>query len=410
MAADMAAGVAGKKALIIGAGIGGLTAAVALRRIGMDVEVYERAGELKPAGFGISVGANAIRALATLGLDLGLEQRGQAVTQMKFTTPTGRRLFELPHARVDREAGAPSICLYRGDLQQALREAAGDCPITLGATALHYETSADGVRVHFADGTKAHGDVLIGADGIHSVIRGQVAGTGPTAPRYGGFLCWLAITEFAHPTFPAGFSGHYWGAGRRFGLHDVGHGRFYWWGSLNVPEHAARDYTADKTEILRTYAGWADEVTAAVRATPQSAIMAVPCQDRPFLEQWGDGRVTLLGDAAHPMLPSLAQGGSSSIEDAVVLAGRLNAADQLGGVTAALRSYEDLRRERTREMVEVSRSLAGLEQVQHPIPRLLRNTAARLMPSAVLAGLLRKTLIYPGADQPVLVPTLGGHS
>lgn len=406
----MTAGVVGRRALVIGAGIGGLTAAVALRRIGMDVEVFERAPELKPAGFGISVGANAIRALATLGLDLGLERRGQVVGQMKFMTPDGRRLFELPHARIDREAGAPSICLYRGDLQEALREAAGDCPITLGATALRYETSADGVTVRFADGSQAHGDVLIGADGIRSVIRDQVAGSGPAAPRYGGFLCWLAITEFAHPKLPAGFSGHFWGAGRRFGIHDVGHGRFYWWGSLNAPEEAARSYPSDKSEILRTYAGWADEVTAIIRSTPQSAIMAVPCQDRPFLDQWGDGPVTLLGDAAHPMLPSLAQGGSSSIEDAVVLATRLNAADELGGPVAALRAYEDTQRARTREMVEVSRSMAGLEQVERPVPRLLRDTAARLMPSAVLAGLLRKTLIYPGADQPVLVPTLGGHS
>ncbi|MFH8933988.1 FAD-dependent monooxygenase [Streptomyces griseosporeus] len=406
----MAGGAVGKKALVVGAGIGGLAAAVALRRIGMDVEIYERAPALKPAGFGISVGANAIRALATLGLDLGLARRGQVVEQMKFMTPTGRPLFDLPHARVDREAGAPTICLYRGDLQEALWEAAGDTPLTLGATALGYETSDDGVRVRFIDGSEAYGDVLVGADGIRSVIRGQVAGTGPSAPRYGGFLCWLAITEFAHPKFPTGFSGHYWGAGRRFGIHDVGHGRFYWWGSLNVPERAARTHTVDKAEILRTYAGWADEVTAVVRATPQSAIMATPCQDRPFLDQWGDGRVTLLGDAAHPMLPSLAQGGSSSIEDAVVLAGQLNAADRLGGLTAALRSYEDVQRDRTRTMVEVSRSMARLEQLEHPAARLLRDSAARVMPSAVLAGLLRRTLIYPGADQPVAVPELGGHS
>ncbi|WP_441246901.1 FAD-dependent monooxygenase [Kitasatospora sp. McL0602] len=399
-----------RKALVIGAGIGGLATAVALRRVGLEVEVYERAAELKPAGFGISVGSNAVRALGTLGLDLGLERRGRIVEHMEFMTPDGRRLFELPHAEVDREAGAPSICLYRGDLQAALREAADDCPIVLGATAESYQRyardgEADGVRVRFADGSEAHGDLLVGADGINSVIRAQVTGAGPTPTRYGGFICWMAVARIGHPRLTPGFSGHYWGDGRRFGIHDVGHGRIYWWGSLNLPEAAARSCTTDKREILRTFPGWAEEIAALVEATPQEDIMAVPCQDRPFLESWGDGPVTLLGDAAHPMLPSLAQGGSSAIEDAVVLAGRLADADRLGGTLAALRIYEDTQRERTRSMVEVSRSMARLEQVQGAVPRLLRDTAARLVPRRALAGLLRRTLVYPGADHPVRLPT-----
>lgn len=390
------------KALVIGAGIGGLTTAVALRRAGLDVEVYERAGELRPAGFGISVGSNAVVALRTLGIDLGLDRLGQGVEHLEIMHPDGRRLFALPHSKLDQVLNnAASVCLYRGDLQAALLEAAGDCPITLGAVATRYERDGDGVRVRFEDGREARGDVLIGADGIHSVVRRQLTGATEGEPRYSGFIAWMAVTPFSHPRMVTGYSGHYWGAGKRFGIHDIGHGRTYWWATRNMPVETARRWVGGKggkEELGRSYAGWAEEVGQAIRVTPEQDIMAVAVQDRPFLEQWGDGPVTLLGDAAHPMLPSLAQGGSSAMEDAVVLAQSLASADD---PSQALRRYEDTRRARAKWMVNTSHQMAGMEQLEGAVPRLLRNAYLRLAPSSLLTLTMKKALAYPGvpADQ-----------
>ncbi|GAA2254009.1 FAD-dependent monooxygenase [Streptomyces ruber] len=367
------------RVVIVGAGIGGLAAAVALRRVGIEAEVYERAEALRPAGSGLSVMANALLALRALDIDLGLEKRGRTIGRSDLLDARGRTLRSMPFREAGERLGAPSVLLYRGDLQAALLDALGDGKVHLGAAATGYEVTDAGVRVRFRDGREAAGDVLIGADGINSVVRAQRAGAEP--PREAGYICWLSVTPFEHPRFTEGFNAHYWGRGRRFGLHDVGHGRAYWWGTRNMPAEAARAWDGDKEQVLRAFDGWADEVRAAIGSTPAEAIIGVPARDRPFLEQWGDGPVTLLGDAAHPMLPSLAQGGSSAIEDAVVLAQCLRAHSE---PVAALRAYEDLRRDRTRELVEVSRRFSGTEQLDHPVLCALRDLYLRFGPQAAL--------------------------
>lgn len=368
------------RAVVIGAGIGGLATALTLRRVGVEVEVYERAPALRPAGFGISVMSNAVAALRALDIDLGLEKRGQTILHTGIMTDKGRTLRSLPVETAGDRLGAPSVAMYRGDLQEALLDALGGLPVHTGAVATGYTTTGDGVRVEFEDGRQATGDILIGADGINSAIRGRITGSAQP-PAYGGFLCWLSVTPFSHPRITKGFNAHYWGLGRRFGIHDVGKGRAYWWGTVNMPAEAARTWDGDKDRIARAFTGWADEVRAAIRTTPAEDIVAVPAQDRPFLENWGDGPVTLLGDAAHPMLPSLGQGGSTAIEDAVVLAQCL--ASREDPVTA-LRTYERLRRERTREMVEVSRRFGAFEQLENPALRAVRDVYLRFAPQSVL--------------------------
>lgn len=367
------------KAIIIGAGIGGLTAAVALRRVGIDAEVYERAGDLWPAGTGLSLMSNALTALRSIGIDLGLERRGRSIETFHFLDAGGRPVRKLPLKEIGERLGAPSVNIHRADLQQALLEELGDRSVRLGASAVDFSATPDGVRVRFTDGYEAHGDVLIGADGLRSVVRRQL--TGPEEPREHGYVCWLATTPFSHPRFTAGCVRHYWGSGRRFGLVDIGHGRAYWWGTKNMPASAARGWNGGKDEVARAFTGWADEVQAAIRITPQEAIVSVPAQDRPFLERWGEGPVTLLGDAAHPMLTSLGQGAGTAVEDAVVLARSLagSACPRQG-----LRTYESLRRDRARRMVRLSHRLSVIEQYERPLPCMLRGAYLRWTPAPVL--------------------------
>ncbi|MEU6539778.1 FAD-dependent monooxygenase [Streptomyces sp. NPDC047000] len=387
------------KALVIGAGIGGLTCAVALRRVGIDVEVYERAGELREAGSGLSVMSNAVTALTGFGIDLGLDKRGQSVESFRIMDRRGRRIRDLPFPDACERAGAPSYCLSRSDLQEALLAEAGDCPVHLGATAAGFETGRGGVTVRFTDGRSAAGDLLIGADGINSAVRRHL--TGPEPVRESGYFFRLGIVPFRHPCLTTGAVRHYWGTDRRFGLIDIGHGRCYWWAALSTSADpaggtgaAAPDDRAKDT-LVRAFDGWADEVRAVIEATPPADILTVPSRDRAFLERWGEGPVTLLGDAAHPMLTTLAQGAGMAMEDAVVLARTLAAPATGDDPARALRAYEDRRRDRTRATVLGSRTMSDLTQGARLRERLGRQAYFRLMPGPALTRQTVRALTFP---------------
>jgi 2-polyprenyl-6-methoxyphenol hydroxylase-like FAD-dependent oxidoreductase len=385
-----------RKAIVIGGGVGGLTTAIALRRVGMEVEVYERAGEFRAAGSALSVMSNAVTALAQLGidLDLDLDRYGQRIERWQIRSGRGTLIRTLPFDEACKKAGAPCFCLSRAKLQQALL-AAVDCRIDMGATAVEFDEQDGAVQVRFDDGRTAEGDLLIGADGFHSAVRSRLAGI--EDERDGGYICWLAIVPFRHPRFVTGYVGHYWGDGQRFGLIDIGDGLAYWWGTKAMPGESVASWNEGKEGIARAYAGWAREIREVIAVTPEADIITVPSHDRPFLEKWGTGRVTLLGDAAHPMLTSLAQGAALAMEDAVVLAQSLAAAaDPVEG----LRQYEDRRRERTRHMVLASRAAANAQHSESRLSRLKRDTYLRLVPRRTLVERDAALLAFPGHPQP----------
>ncbi|MFJ2262631.1 FAD-dependent monooxygenase [Streptomyces sp. NPDC087844] len=382
-----------RKALIIGAGVGGLAAAAALRGVGVEVQVFERAPELRPGTTAVSLMCNAVLALRSLDIDIapGLEKRGAVFDELKFLTRRGRPIRALPFREISERLGASNYAVHRADLQQTLLDALGDGNvIELGAAAAEFVSGEDGVEVTFEDGRTASGDVLIGADGFNSAIRRQVAGA--DEPRPGNYACWLATVPFTHPRMSKGYAAHYWGRGQRFGLADIGHGRAYWWATKNVPPGASGHLRRGKEGLAGLFAGWADEVREAIRTTPEESIVHITAQDRPFLQRWGTGRTTLLGDAAHPMLVSLGQGAALAIEDAVVLAQHLRAtADPV----AALRGYEDERRPRTEGLVAAARALSETEQLEGFRPALARDLYFRFVPLSKLTSQNEAVLTWP---------------
>ncbi|MGW0853719.1 FAD-dependent monooxygenase [Streptomyces sp. NPDC002690] len=382
-----------RKALVIGAGIGGLAAAATLRRVGIEVQVFERAPELRPGTTAVSLMCNAVLALRTLDIDIapGLDKRAEVFDELKFLTRRGRPIRSMPFRELSDRLGASNYAVHRADLQQTLLDALGDeSSIEFGATAEEFVSGEDGVEVTFADGRTVSGDVLIGADGFNSAIRRQVAGT--DEPRPGNYACWLATVPFTHPRMSKGYAAHYWGRGQRFGLADIGRGRAYWWATKNVPPGASGHLRRGKAGLEGLFAGWADEVREAIRTTPEESIVRITAQDRPFLQRWGAGRTTLLGDAAHPMLVSLGQGAALAIEDAVVLAQHLRAtADPV----AALRGYEDERRPRTEGLVAAARALSETEQLEGLFPALARDLYTRFVPLSKLTGQNEAVLTWP---------------
>lgn len=367
------------RVLIVGAGIGGLTAAIALRAKGIDVEICEAAPAPRVTGTGLGMASNATKVLRALGVGLGERGSGQAVERLEFRTARGRLIRAVPIQQITAQLGHPLVCIHRNRLTELLMDAAGDTPIHYGAQVTAIQTAAGGVRAICADGTNLCADVLIGADGIHSMVRATACGE--SAPTEHGYVCWLGTVGFSHPRMSRGYVGHYWGRGQRFGLIDIGDGAAYWWGTRNMSDALARDWRGGKAEIRAAFDGWAPEVLDIINRTPDDAVVAVPAQDRPFLERWGRGPVTLLGDAAHPMLTSLGQGASCAVEDAYVLA---EALARISDPIAALRTYEDRRGQRARALVHGSRRLSKLEQANSRAVVAVRNLGMRWTPASML--------------------------
>ncbi|KPA89804.1 FAD-dependent monooxygenase [Pseudomonas sp. RHF3.3-3] len=366
-----------RKAIVAGAGVGGLTAGIALQRAGWQVTVFEAAQTLRTGGTGLSIMANAMAALNSIGAHAPVEQAGQEIRQFFFKKTGGAPITSIPIHEIGEQLGYPSMSIQRPLLLRALAQQLAPDTLITGMRCAGYTNHAHGVTVHFEDGSSQAADLLIGADGLNSVIRRQMLGETPL--RSSGYIAWLAVTPFSHPVMTEGYVAHYWGRGKRFGLCDVGDGHAYWWGTCNH-ENASHDaLSLNKQEVLDAYAGWAPEVCAAIEATPDDVILKMHARDRQPVEQFCDGHVALLGDAAHPMLPSLGQGAAQAIEDAVVLADRLAKTPDL---RTALAEYEAHRHPRANEIVNTARFMSGIEQAESSIACWLRDWYMRLAPKS----------------------------
>lgn len=373
------------KTIIVGAGIGGLAAAIGLRRAGIAVAVYEQAARLGEVGAGITLWPNAVKALRQLGLGEAIRAIGVLEGQGGIRTAGGRLLASGAARDLEREFGAPTLAMHRADLHATLLGALGGDYVRLGARCLGFEQGAQGVTVRFADGSSDAADLLVGADGLRSAVRAQLHG--PQPPRYAGYTAWRAVVPFEHAQLLPGES---WGAGARFGQVPLGDGRVYWFATKNTPP-GGRSAAGERAELLRLFGGWHAPIPALIAATPEADILRHDLFDRPPLGRWGAGRVTLLGDAAHPMTPNLGQGACQAIEDAVVLTKRLVAG---GDPTAALRAYEADRQPRTAQIMRQSRQIGAVGQWQGPLSVAARNLLMRALGPRLQARQLAAVIGY----------------
>jgi 2-polyprenyl-6-methoxyphenol hydroxylase-like FAD-dependent oxidoreductase len=362
------------RAIVVGAGIGGLSAALALRRRGIDVDVYERSAELTDVGAGISLWANALKALHQLGLKDRLDAMSFSSPEGVLRNARGSILSRTSAREFTARFGMPVTVFHRAELLEALRDAARDVAVHLDHECLDVSQDNGGVTVAFADGGRARAEVLVGADGVRSMVRERLGIPGEI--RYAGYTAWRGIAPFETAGLLAGET---LGCGRRFGLVPIAGNRVYWYAADNVPEGQRETPDPAKARLARMFADWHTPIPALINATDPSAILRNDIHDRDPVDRWGVGRVTLLGDAAHPMTPNLGQGGCQAIEDALVLARCL--AENRVAVEASLRRYESLRIPRTRLVVKASRRLGRALQIESPTLCRLRNLAIRMTPS-----------------------------
>ena len=368
-------------ALIVGAGIGGLAAGVALRRAGWRTRIFERAAAPRELGFALNLAPNAIGALRALAVAAPIEADGHAIGCVELRRPDGRTV-----KRVDIAAFAtavPSIVALRQTIHGALLAATPAEDLALASEALETARSEDGVQLTLGDGRVERGDVLIGADGLGSVVRRRLH-PGEAPPRDSGLGALRGVVRGVIDRL-GGLSGAlYLGEGCEAATIRASADAIYWFVSVAADSLALerRDSAAIAAQLL-------DRLPPAFRAvagpTDPADLRFDRLVDRDPLAEWGRGRFTLLGDAAHPMLPQTGQGAAQSLEDAVALGAALKGVEP-AGVPAALRAYEALRRPRTARLVRRGRRLARVVGTRSRLLDLARDALIRVTPGRALAA------------------------
>lgn len=345
---------------VVGAGIGGLAAAIALRQAGWEATVYEAAPEVRPLGAGLSIWPNGVRALRAIGLGDLAAAAPRADGALRRAD--GSALAEFDPDALEARFGAPLVGFHRADLHEALISALGPERVRTGMRLAGLDDGA----LRFDDGSSAQADLVVGADGLNSTVRVALLGDGE--PRDSGIVAFRGVAGLDGPV-PAG---EWWGPGSVAGLLPLGDGRVYWYlAHRGEPDRAALpDLVAEYGEPVREAAG---------RTDPEQVLLH-RLYDRDPAASWSRGAVTLLGDAAHPMLPFLGQGAGSALGDAAALGAAVAAESD---VETALAAYEQARLKPTAALVAGSRKAAKAALLGSRVGRKVRDALVSKAPESM---------------------------
>jgi 2-polyprenyl-6-methoxyphenol hydroxylase-like FAD-dependent oxidoreductase len=351
---------------IVGAGVGGLAAGIALRQAGWSVHVLERSNSVEETGAALSIWPNAVHSLRSLGVGELADDEHAWFSDGALRRADGSAITRFPES-LEGRYGAPLAAVHRGDLRMALAEKLGGDSINFGA---EVEEIGEQGTVRLSTGEVREADLIVGADGLRSTARSVVIG--PEEPRSSGIVAFRGVTSRAGVEIPAG---EWWGAGSIAGLLPLSRDRVYWYVGFRGDPDTGSD------ELQRRASEYATPVPELVAATPPAEVLRHELFDRPPARRWSKGVVTLLGDAAHPMLPFLGQGACSALDDAVALGAAVAQAGD--DVRSALRAYEQVRVKQAARLVRGSRSAARLALARPSVARAIRNGSIRALPASV---------------------------
>ncbi|MGL5941140.1 MAG: FAD-dependent urate hydroxylase HpxO [Waterburya sp.] len=336
------------KVIIIGSGMAGLAAGIAMRQVGYEVEIYEKTRKLRPAGAGISLWSNGIKVLNKLGLGKEVAAIGGEMNRMEYRNHQGEILNNVNLMPLVEQVGQRPYPVSRTDLQQMMLTAFGEADVRMGMRCVEVKQDAESATAIFEDGSTATGDVIVGADGIRSVVREYLNG-GKVEPRYAGYVNWNGIVEASPDLAESDVWVIYVGEGKRASMMPIGGNRFYFFMGCPKPKGTKVEPKDIRAELKSTFEGWAQPVQNLITKLDPEQVNRLEISDIDPLPHLVKGRIALVGDSAHATTPTLGQGGCQAMEDAEVLCRYLITTNI--GVEDALKRYETERKERVAQLV-----------------------------------------------------------
>lgn len=348
---------------IIGAGPAGLAAAIALEKQGLDVHIFERTKAFRPIGAGVTLSPNGVKSLAAIDADIvqQLKQQGSQLNRFRIRTTRGWPILNQPVK--DDEYDQPFLAIRWFSIQETMRAKLPPEILHLNHQLIHFEQTQQSVNLSFDNGETASVDLLIGADGIRSVVRKQLFGL--EDPAYGGWMTWRGVQKYQHRLLPPHHTTIFAKRGKSLILLDNGQGYLSWaLEMINPTIHRSQHPEAAKARVLQELDHWHPALQELINLTEANTIVERPVCEPIILPQWSNGRVTLIGDAAHPMTPFLGQGTNTTFEDVWALSTCLSQQDNL---EAALEQYETSRIERAQTIQY--RTMFSAAQMRNPFLR-----------------------------------------
>ena len=359
------------KITIIGAGIGGLTTAIALQKEGFEVEIYEQASEMKALGAGILLANNALQVFDKIGIGQELLKRGHRVSKLHIAKPDLMPMNTTNLLAFEQQYGVNNITIHRGDLQKVLLQNLGNATLHLNKRLQSLELLGNEVNLRFDDETQIAAEIVILADGMRSVGRKALFGeVGMRKPKH---VCWRGVAKYKLPNEMLHEFKELWGDGCRFGFSQINETDVYW--TAKSKFDGALEKASTKM-LLNHYESFHPIVQTLIANTEETQIHTAELMDLKPLKKWCKGRVCLLGDAAHAMTPNMGQGASQSIEDALILAKCLKKYP----IESAFEKYEAIRKQKVRKIVRTSWLLGMLGHVRGRITIKMRNILMSAIP------------------------------
>lgn len=372
--------------LIIGAGIAGLSTAIALRSVGIEAVIYEAAPVLQPTGAGIWMAPNAMKVFARLGIAGLIQNSGLPMDAVALFDHRGRPILAAPQQAVLARHGFCITAIHRGALQAVLASQVPEAAIRLGKKLISVRQDGNMTAI-FADGSQAVGDFLIGADGLNSAVRTELFGNLPL--RYSGTTCWMGVADFDLPAGLRRSTAEFWGRQQRFGLAEISPGTVYWFAVKTAPPGGKAASELTREGLLEDYREFAGPVQPLLAATASDRIIRNDLCDLPPRRPWFRGAACLIGDAAHPMTPDMGQGGAQAVEDAYFLSQELARHPP----AQAFAGFEARRFPKVAPIVK--QSYRFNKMIHWRFGATLRNAAFRLTPPGVAERMMDRVYEIP---------------
>ena len=359
---------------IIGAGIGGLTTAIALEQKGIKTRIFEQAERIKPVGAGIILANNAMQVYEKLGLRKVIEEKGNPISSMNITKSNLNPLSKIDLTYFEQKHNTKNIAIHRGTLQQILLDKLKSTEINLNHKLTSIVENTNGYSLEFENGEQIQSSTVLGADGLNSIVRQNIFPN--NSIRNANQICWRGVTEYELPTKFKNELNEAWGKSERFGFVQIAENKVYWYALKSFKKNKSKFSINDLEQYFSDFNSVVKDI---IKSTKKEQINTAEISDLKPTSIWYKNNVCLIGDAAHATTPNMGQGACQAIEDAFVLSECLDKY----GITQAFSIYQKLRLPKAHQVVKASWVLGKMAHISNPILIGLRNKMLRLTPSSI---------------------------